>query len=170
MPASYHIAQELQKYNIPDYRPRQEQCVQFLKFCRNISWSSFPLPIRFQKAIKKVRAVQRMRRNRGFAFSQTENGTKQDQAKMIRAYDTSQSHAKPSGYWSRRYFSRSILCVIFTVIDIQFSLYCNLSLLDSYICHCGISFKLCCACGPSFGTKRHCRRRWKDCISKLQPL
>jgi hypothetical protein len=26
MPASYHIAQELQKYNIPDYRPRQEQC------------------------------------------------------------------------------------------------------------------------------------------------
>lgn len=27
MPLSYHIAQELQKYNIPDYRPRQEQCV-----------------------------------------------------------------------------------------------------------------------------------------------
>ena len=26
-PASYHIAQELQKYNIPDYRPRQEQYV-----------------------------------------------------------------------------------------------------------------------------------------------
>ena len=25
MPLSYHIAQELQKYNIPDYRPRQEQ-------------------------------------------------------------------------------------------------------------------------------------------------
>ncbi|KIK68995.1 hypothetical protein GYMLUDRAFT_35032 [Collybiopsis luxurians FD-317 M1] len=76
MPSSYHIAQELQKYNIPDYRPRQEQ---------------------FQKAIKKVRAVQRMRRNRGFAFSQTENG-KQDQTKLIRAYDTSKSDAKPSGY------------------------------------------------------------------------
>ncbi|KAK7473026.1 aminophospholipid translocase [Stygiomarasmius scandens] len=76
MPASYHIAQELQKYNIPDYRPRQEQ---------------------FQKAIKKVRAVQRMRRNRGFAFSQTENA-RQDQAKLIRAYDTSKSGAKPSGY------------------------------------------------------------------------
>jgi hypothetical protein len=60
MPASYHIAQELQKYNIPDYRPRQEQ---------------------FQKAIKKVRAVQRMRRNRGFAFSQTEDGGKQDQVR-----------------------------------------------------------------------------------------
>ncbi|QRV83950.1 phospholipid-translocating P-type ATPase [Ceratobasidium sp. AG-Ba] len=76
-PASYHIAQELQKYNIPDYRPRQEQ---------------------FQKAIKKVRAVQRMRKNRGFAFSQTEDGGKQDQARLIRAYDTSQSHARPSGY------------------------------------------------------------------------
>ncbi|KDQ19994.1 hypothetical protein BOTBODRAFT_125521 [Botryobasidium botryosum FD-172 SS1] len=75
-PASYHIAQELQKYNIPDYRPRQEQ---------------------FQKAIKKVRAVQRMRRNRGFAFSQTEDGRKQDQTRIIRAYDTSKSHARPSG-------------------------------------------------------------------------
>ncbi|KAF7298099.1 P-type phospholipid transporter [Mycena chlorophos] len=77
MPSSYHIAQELQKYNIPDYRPRQEQ---------------------FQKAIKKVRAVQRMRRNRGFAFSQTEDGGKQDQAKLIRAYDTSKGNTKPSGY------------------------------------------------------------------------
>ncbi|KAF9049923.1 hypothetical protein BJ165DRAFT_1454911 [Panaeolus papilionaceus] len=77
MPSSYHIAQELQKYNIPDYRPRQEQ---------------------FQKAIKKVRATQRMRRNRGFAFSQTENAGKQDQAKLIRAYDTSKAGARPSGY------------------------------------------------------------------------
>ncbi|KAG8221375.1 Ca-transporting ATPase [Butyriboletus roseoflavus] len=78
-PRPYHIAQELQKYNIPDYRPRQEQ---------------------FQKAIKKVRAVQRMRRNRGFAFSQTEGGNevgKMDQARVIRAYDTS-GGAKPSGY------------------------------------------------------------------------
>ncbi|KAF9453983.1 phospholipid-translocating P-type ATPase [Macrolepiota fuliginosa MF-IS2] len=77
MPSSYHIAQELQKYNIPDYRPRQEQ---------------------FQKAIKKVRAVQRMRRNRGFAFSQTETAGKQDQARLIRAYDTSKSNARPTGY------------------------------------------------------------------------
>ncbi|KAA1470665.1 calcium transporting ATPase [Dentipellis sp. KUC8613] len=76
-PASYHIAQEIQKYNIPDYRPRQEQ---------------------FQKAIKKVRAVQRMRRNRGFAFSQTENSARQDQSRLIRAYDTSKSDARPSGY------------------------------------------------------------------------
>ena len=50
---------------------------------------------RFQKAIKKVRAVQRMRRNRGFAFSQTEDAGRQDQARLIRAYDTSQ--ARPSG-------------------------------------------------------------------------
>ncbi|KIM45195.1 hypothetical protein M413DRAFT_441876 [Hebeloma cylindrosporum] len=77
LPSSYHIVQELQKYNIPDYRPRQEQ---------------------FQKAIKKVRATQRMRRNRGFAFSQTENAGKQDQAKLIRAYDTSKASARPSGY------------------------------------------------------------------------
>ncbi|KAH9073065.1 calcium transporting ATPase [Lactarius deliciosus] len=77
MPASYHIAQEIQKYNIPDYRPRQTQ---------------------FQNAIKKVRAVQRMRRNRGFAFSQTENPARQDQSRLIRAYDTSQTHARPSGY------------------------------------------------------------------------
>ncbi|KAI0053249.1 calcium transporting ATPase [Auriscalpium vulgare] len=75
LPASYHIAQEIQKYNIPDYRPRQEQ---------------------FQKAIKKVRAVQRMRKNRGFAFSQTEDPARQDQARLIRAYDTSQM--RPSGY------------------------------------------------------------------------
>ncbi|GAA5906353.1 hypothetical protein JCM8208_003527 [Rhodotorula glutinis] len=63
-PEPYHIVQEIQKYNLPDYRPRMEQ---------------------FQKAIKKVRAVQRMRRNRGFAFSQTEEG----QEHLIRAYDTS---------------------------------------------------------------------------------
>lgn len=56
-----------------------------------------PYHVRFQKAIKKVRAVQRMRRNRGFAFSQTENG-RQDQAKLIRAYDTSKSSTRPSGY------------------------------------------------------------------------
>ncbi|GJJ05826.1 hypothetical protein Clacol_000013 [Clathrus columnatus] len=75
-PLPYHIAQELQKYNIPDYRPRQEQ---------------------FQKAIKKVRAVQRLRRTRGFAFSQTETAGQQDQARLIRAYDTSKSHKRPTG-------------------------------------------------------------------------
>ena len=58
----------------------------------------FALVTRFQKAIKKVRAVQRMRRTRGFAFSQTETAGKQDQARLIRAYDTSKSNARPTGY------------------------------------------------------------------------
>ncbi|CAG8604638.1 2225_t:CDS:10 [Paraglomus occultum] len=68
---SYHTVQEIQKYNIPDYRPRMEQ---------------------FQKAIRKVRAVQRLRRNRGFAFSQNESG---QETRIIRAYDTTLK--KPTG-------------------------------------------------------------------------
>ena len=59
---------------------------------------SHSLLCRFQNAIKKVRAVQRMRRNRGFAFSQTENPARQDQSRLIRAYDTSKADARPSGY------------------------------------------------------------------------
>jgi len=93
MPSSYHIVQELQKYNIPDYRPRQEQYVPNDRLGDNML-----IFIRFQKAIKKVRATQRMRRNRGFAFTQTENAGKQDQAKIIRAYDTSKTSARPTGY------------------------------------------------------------------------
>jgi len=73
-PTPYHIVQEIQKFNLSDYRPRQEQ---------------------FQKAIKKVRATQRMRRQRGFAFSQTETSN-QDQTRLIRSYDT--SLARPTGY------------------------------------------------------------------------
>ncbi|KAN0062782.1 aminophospholipid translocase [Thecaphora frezii] len=68
-PESTHIVQEVQKYNLQDYRPRMDQ---------------------FQKAIRKVRAVQRMRRTRGFAFSQTEGS-----ADLIRKYDT--TIAKASG-------------------------------------------------------------------------
>jgi phospholipid-transporting ATPase len=67
---SYHIVQEMQKFNIPDYRPRME-------------W--------FRKAVHKVRMTQRLKRNRGYAFSQNEGG----QARVIRAYDTTQN--KPSG-------------------------------------------------------------------------
>ncbi|ORX88782.1 phospholipid-translocating P-type ATPase [Basidiobolus meristosporus CBS 931.73] len=66
----YHCVQEIQKFNIPDYRPRME---------------------RFRKAVHKVRAIQRMKLNRGFAFSQNESG----QAHLIRAYDT--THKKPQG-------------------------------------------------------------------------
>ena len=52
-PASYHIAQELQKYNIPDYRPRQEQYVLHVFLPSRTDTSP-----RFQNAIKKVRAMQ----------------------------------------------------------------------------------------------------------------
>ncbi|CAG8841311.1 24934_t:CDS:1, partial [Gigaspora margarita] len=68
---AYHTIQEIQKFNIPDYRPRMEQ---------------------FQKAIRKVRAVQRLRKSRGFAFSQNESG---QEARLIRVYDTTLS--KPKG-------------------------------------------------------------------------
>lgn len=66
IPESYHVAQEMQKYNISDHRPRINQ---------------------FQKAIRKVRQVQRMKKQRGFAFSQSEEG---GQEKIIRMYDTTQ--------------------------------------------------------------------------------
>ncbi|KAF9167790.1 hypothetical protein DFQ26_003185 [Actinomortierella ambigua] len=69
-PKTYHYVQEIQKLNIPDYRPRME---------------------RFRKAVHKVRNIQRLRRNRGFAFSQNESGT----AHLIRAYDTTAQ--KPRG-------------------------------------------------------------------------
>ncbi|KAI0244756.1 aminophospholipid translocase [Massospora cicadina] len=69
-PRSYHIVQEIQKFNIPDYRPRME---------------------RFRKAVHKVRMIQRMRKGRGYAFSQNEGG----QTDVIRCYDT--TRIKPQG-------------------------------------------------------------------------
>ena len=63
-PETYHYVQEIQKYNIQDHRPRMEQ---------------------FQKAIRKVRQVQRIKKQKGFAFSQAEG---QDQDKIVRLYDT----------------------------------------------------------------------------------
>ncbi|GAA95052.1 hypothetical protein E5Q_01707 [Mixia osmundae IAM 14324] len=62
-PQPYHIVQEIQALNLPDYRPRMAQ---------------------FQRAIKKVRAVQHLRQNNGYAFSQTEGG----QADLMKLYDT----------------------------------------------------------------------------------
>ncbi|TPX53768.1 hypothetical protein PhCBS80983_g06168 [Powellomyces hirtus] len=70
LPRSYHIVQEIQKYNIPDFRPRMEF---------------------FRKAVTKVRQFQRVKRNRGFAFSQSDSG----QAALIRLYDT--TRRKPRG-------------------------------------------------------------------------
>lgn len=63
-PESYHYVQEIQKYNIQDYRPRMEQ---------------------FEKAIRKVRQVQRIKKQRGFAFSQVDD---QNLEKVVRLYDT----------------------------------------------------------------------------------
>ncbi|AAS52270.2 ADR350Wp [Eremothecium gossypii ATCC 10895] len=65
-PESYHVVQEMQKYDISDNRPRIEQ---------------------FQKAIRKVRQVQRMKKQRGFAFSQSEEA---GQDRIVRMYDTTQ--------------------------------------------------------------------------------
>ncbi|CCE64475.1 hypothetical protein TPHA_0H02720 [Tetrapisispora phaffii CBS 4417] len=65
VPETYHVIQEMQKFNISDYRPHLQQ---------------------FQKAIHKVRQVQRMKKQRGFAFSQTEEG----QEEIMRMYDTTQ--------------------------------------------------------------------------------
>jgi phospholipid-transporting ATPase len=44
----------------------------------------------FQKAIRKVRQVQRMRKQRGYAFSQAD----ESQMRLIRAYDTTQHRGK----------------------------------------------------------------------------
>lgn len=71
LPESYHITQEIQGFNIPDYRPRME-------------W--------FRKAIHKVRLVQRRKRSLGYAFSQNESG----QLGIIRSYDTTKR--KPTGF------------------------------------------------------------------------
>ncbi|KAK9457038.1 hypothetical protein V1511DRAFT_496032 [Dipodascopsis uninucleata] len=69
-PQPYHYVQEIQKYNIADYRPRMEQ---------------------FQKAIRKVRQVQRMRKQRGYAFSQADEG---GQSRIVRVYDTTQERGR----------------------------------------------------------------------------
>ncbi|KAK4225535.1 hypothetical protein QBC38DRAFT_368573 [Podospora fimiseda] len=68
-PEAYHHVQEIQKYNIQDYRPRMEQ---------------------FQKAIRKVRQVQRMRKQRGYAFSAAD----ESQTRVLQAYDTTQHRGR----------------------------------------------------------------------------
>ncbi|RAK81783.1 aminophospholipid-translocating P4-type ATPase DRS2 [Aspergillus fijiensis CBS 313.89] len=69
-PQHYHHVQEIQKYNVQDYRPRMEQ---------------------FQKAIRKVRQVQRMRKQRGYAFSQADEG---GQMRVVNAYDTTRGRGR----------------------------------------------------------------------------
>lgn len=68
---SYHYIQEIQKMDLPDYRPRMD---------------------RFRQAVNKVRKIQRLKQSRGYAFSQSDT----DQTKIIRVYDTTQQ--KPTGW------------------------------------------------------------------------
>lgn len=70
-PQSYHHVQEIQKYNVQDYRPRMEQ---------------------FQKAVRKVRQVQRMRKQRGYAFSAGDEGGQQ--MRVLNAYDTTRERGR----------------------------------------------------------------------------
>lgn len=44
----------------------------------------------FQKAIRKVRQVQRMRKQRGYAFSQAD----ESQTRVLQAYDTTQHRGR----------------------------------------------------------------------------
>jgi len=44
----------------------------------------------FQKAIRKVRQVQRMRKQRGYAFSQADEGA----TRLIQAYDTTKERGR----------------------------------------------------------------------------
>lgn len=44
----------------------------------------------FQKAIRKVRQVQRMRKQRGYAFSQAD----ESQTRVLQAYDTTQNRGR----------------------------------------------------------------------------
>ncbi|KAL9106831.1 MAG: hypothetical protein Q9227_008164 [Pyrenula ochraceoflavens] len=72
LPQAYHHVQEIQKYNVADYRPRMEQ---------------------FQKAVRKVRQVQRMRKQRGYAFSAADEG-RGEGMRIIGAYDTTRRRGK----------------------------------------------------------------------------
>ena len=70
-PQTYHHVQEIQKYNVQDYRPRMEQ---------------------FQKAVRKVRQVQRMRKQRGYAFSAGDEGGQT--TRILNAYDTTKERGR----------------------------------------------------------------------------
>jgi phospholipid-transporting ATPase len=60
----------------PSYRPL------FLMIFRSME--------QFQKAIRKVRQVQRMRKQRGYAFSQAD----ESQTRVLQAYDTTRERGR----------------------------------------------------------------------------
>ncbi|CCU81255.1 plasma membrane calcium-transporting ATPase 1 [Blumeria hordei DH14] len=82
-PESYHHIQEIQKYNIQDYRPRYD-----IYFC--FDFTNINRMEQFQKAIRKIRQVQRMRKQRGYAFSQAD----ESQTRVLQAYDTTRERGK----------------------------------------------------------------------------
>ncbi|KAJ3323832.1 hypothetical protein HDV06_001202 [Boothiomyces sp. JEL0866] len=70
IPQRYHIVQEIQYQNIPDYRPKSP-------------W--------FYNTVSKIKKMKNMRNNFGYAFSQNE----QPQSPIVRLYDTTKR--KPRG-------------------------------------------------------------------------
>ena len=86
-PQAYHHVQEIQKYNIQDYRPRYVYTLLSFSHCILTLISRME---QFQKAIRKVRQVQRMRKQRGYAFSQTD----ESQARVLQAYDTTRERGR----------------------------------------------------------------------------
>ncbi|TQS39159.1 hypothetical protein Golomagni_00321, partial [Golovinomyces magnicellulatus] len=85
-PQSYHHIQEIQKYNIQDYRPRYQKSLPFLISLTNM----VDRMEQFQKAIRKIRQVQRMRKQRGYAFSQAD----ESQTRVLLAYDTTRERGR----------------------------------------------------------------------------
>jgi phospholipid-transporting ATPase len=86
-PEAYHHVQEIQKYNIQDYRPRY---VSLGLACWGHALMQFNRMEQFQKAIRKVRQVQRMRKQRGYAFSQAD----ESQTRVLQAYDTTRHRGR----------------------------------------------------------------------------
>lgn len=89
-PEAYHHVQEIQKYNIQDYRPRYvSPAPPRLVLVTNGICHTHSME-QFQKAIRKVRQVQRMRKQRGYAFSQAD----ESQTRVLQAYDTTQHRGR----------------------------------------------------------------------------
>lgn len=90
-PQNYHHIQEIQKYNIQDYRPRYVLTLLSTLALRRFTNSTCVIRMeQFQKAIRKVRQVQRMRKQRGYAFSQAD----ESQTRVLQAYDTTQNRGR----------------------------------------------------------------------------
>jgi phospholipid-transporting ATPase len=89
-PEAYHHVQEIQKYNIQDYRPRYVLFPFPFSFFALATDKIYHSMEQFQKAIRKVRQVQRMRKQRGYAFSQAD----ESQTRVLQAYDTTQHRGR----------------------------------------------------------------------------